>query len=141
PPATDNRTVTSTTAKALLADTAKTSVTIAQLLDSAELALPDTTKFGDYRYHVRFQPDYVARPNIGYAPDNYGRNVFGGTTIILSDMLGNHRLAIAGEVNGRISEAQMFFGYTNLGRRMQYNGGFSQFPYYFLSNDSLLPTS
>jgi Tol biopolymer transport system component len=115
-------------------------ITIAALLDSAELALPDTTKFADYPYRVRFQPDYVARPSIGYAPDNYGRNVFGGTTIILSDMLGNHRLAIAGEINGRISEAQSFLGYTNLSGRLQYNGGFSQFPYYFLSNDSLIPT-
>lgn len=114
-------------------------VTIAALLDSAELALPDTTKFTDYAYRIRFQPDYVARPSIGYAPDNYGRNVFGGTTIILSDMLGNHRLAIAGEVNGRLSEAQAYLGYMNLGRRLQYMGGFSQFPYYFLSNDSLLP--
>ena len=115
-------------------------ITIAQLLDSAELALPDTTKFTDYKYRVRFQPDYVARPSIGYAPDNYGRNVFGGTTIILSDMLGNHRMAIAGEVNGRMSEAQMFLGYTNIGRRLQSAAQFSQFPYYFLSNDSLLPT-
>ncbi|MEX2154878.1 MAG: hypothetical protein WD825_16165 [Gemmatimonadaceae bacterium] len=115
-------------------------VTIAALLDSAELALPDTAKFTDTKYRIRFQPDYVARPSIGYAPDSYGRTVFGGTTIILSDMLGNHRLAIAGEVNGRVSESQAFFGYTNLGRRLQTSGGFSQFPYYFLSNDSLLPT-
>jgi hypothetical protein len=115
-------------------------ITIAALLDSAELALPDTSKFTETKYRVRFQPDYVARPSIGYAPDSYGRNVFGGTTIILSDMLGNHRMAIAGEVNGRINEAQMFLGYTNMGQRLQYSGGFSQFPYYFLSNDSLLPT-
>ena len=117
---------------------ARRTITIAALLDSAELALPDTSKFQDYKYHIRFQPDYVARPSIGYAPDNYGRNVFGGTTVILSDMLGNHRLAIAGEINGRMSEAQMFLGYSNLGRRLQYNANFSQFPYYFLSNDSLL---
>lgn len=115
-------------------------LTIAALLDSADLALPDTSKFNDARYRVRFQPDYVARPSIGYAPDSYGRTVFGGTTIILSDMLGNHRLAIAGEVNGRLNEAQLYFGYMNLGRRTQHTGGFSQFPYYFLSNDSLLPT-
>jgi len=115
-------------------------VTIAALLDSANLALPDTAKFTDTKYRVRFQPDYVARPSIGYAPDSYGRTVFGGTTIILSDMLGNHRLAIAGEINGRIREAQAFLGYTNVGRRLQTTGGFSQFPYYFLSNDSLLAT-
>ncbi|HJQ19004.1 MAG TPA: BamA/TamA family outer membrane protein [Gemmatimonadaceae bacterium] len=110
-------------------------VSIAALLDSAELALPDTTKFTEYPYRLRFQPDYVARPSIGYAPDSYGRNVFGGTTVILSDMLGNNRLALAGEINGRLSEAQMYFGYANLGRRLQYNTSFSQFPYYFLSND------
>jgi Tol biopolymer transport system component len=114
-------------------------VSIKALLDSAELALPDTTKFTDSDYRVRFQPDYVARPSVGYAPDAYGRNVFGGTTIILSDMLGDHRLAIAGEINGRMSEAQMFLGYTNIGRRLQYTAGFSQFPYYFLSDDQLVP--
>ena len=114
-------------------------MSIKALLDSAELALPDTTKFTDNAYKIRFQPDYVARPSVGYAPDAYGRNVFGGTTIILSDMLGDHRLAIAGEINGRMSEAQMFFGYTNIGRRLQYTAGFSQFPYYFLSDDQLVP--
>ncbi|MEX2177650.1 MAG: BamA/TamA family outer membrane protein [Gemmatimonadaceae bacterium] len=114
-------------------------VAISALLDSVDLALPDTTKFRDSPYRVRFQPDYVARPSIGYSPDSYDRNVFGGTTIILSDMLGNHRLAIAGEVNGRIKEAQAFFGYTNLSRRLQYSAGYSQFPYYFLSNDELVP--
>jgi hypothetical protein len=112
-------------------------VSIAALLDSADLALPDTTKFTDYPYRLRFQPDYVARPSIGYAPDSYGRNVFGGTTIILSDMLGNNRVALAGEINGRMSEAQMYFGYANLGKRLQYNASFSQFPYYFLSNDEI----
>jgi Tol biopolymer transport system component len=115
-------------------------LTIQQLLDSADLALPDTTKFSDGRYRVRFQPDYVARPSIGYAPDAYGRNVFGGTTIILSDMLGNHRVAISGEVNGRIKEANMYVGYAALGRRTQTNSAFSQFPYYFLSNDRLIQT-
>jgi len=125
---------------AVAANAVRPPITIAALLDSADLALPDTTRFSEYKYRVRFQPDYVARPSIGYAPDNYGRNVFGGTTIILSDMLGNHRMAIAGEVNGRMSEAQMFLGYTNIGRRLQVSSGFSQFPYYFLSNDSLLPT-
>jgi WD40 repeat protein len=118
----------------------KPGVSIAALLDSADLALPDTTKFSDYEYNVRFQPDYVARPSVVYAPDSYRGTVFGGTTIILSDMLGNHRLAIAAEVNGRVSEAALFFGYSSLGRRLQHTTAFAQTPYYFLSNDSLVPT-
>jgi outer membrane protein assembly factor BamA len=40
-------------------------------------------------------------------------------------------------VNGRLSEAQMFVGYTNLARRWQYSTGISQSPYYFLSGDTL----
>ena len=129
-------------ARASLADSAllRPPVSIAALLDSADLALPDTATFEDYAYRVRYQPDYVARPSIGYAPDSYGRSVFGGTTVILSDMLGNHRLAIAGEINGRVEEALLFFGYANLSRRLQHNTAFAQTPLYVLSNDSLVPT-
>ena len=116
---------------------AKPPVSIKELLDSSDFALPDTTKFRREPYRVRFQPDYIARPSIGYVPDNYGRNVFGGTTVILSDMLGNNRLALSGEVNGRISEARMFVGYTSLASRWQWSTGISQVPYYFLSGDTI----
>ena len=116
---------------------ARPAVSIAALLDSAEMALPDTTKFRQSSYRVRFQPDYVARPSIGYSPDSYGRNVFGGTTIVMSDMLGDNRLAISGEVNGRVSESRAFIGYTSLGKRWQYSTGISQTPFYFLATDSL----
>ncbi|HJU87857.1 MAG TPA: hypothetical protein VJ672_00610 [Gemmatimonadaceae bacterium] len=106
-------------------------VTVAQMLDSAAMALPDPAKFKEYRYKIRFSPDYVARPTIGYTRDNFGRGVFGGTTIILSDLLGNNRLAFAGEINGRISEARFLAAYTNLSRRFQYTAGIYQQPYYF----------
>ncbi|MEJ7809412.1 MAG: hypothetical protein WKG32_03245 [Gemmatimonadaceae bacterium] len=106
-------------------------VTVAALLDSAALALPDTQRFKKYNYKIRFSPDYVARPTIGYARDNYGRGVFGGTTIILSDLLGNNSLAFSGEVNGRISEARAFAAYTNMSRRLQYTTGLYQEPYFF----------
>ena len=35
-------------------------------------------------------------------PTRFGRSVFGGTTLVLSDMLGNNHLAISGEINGRV---------------------------------------
>jgi Tol biopolymer transport system component len=125
---------------AVILAASRSTVSIAALLDSADLALPDTSQFSDYRYRVRFQPDYVARPSVGWAPDSYRGSLFGGTTVILSDMLGNHRLAIAGEVNGRVGEALLFFGYSNLSRRLQRSFGFAQTPLYVLSNDSLIPT-
>ncbi len=113
-------------------------VTVAALLDSAELGLPDTARFRDLPYDGRFRPEYVSRPSIGYAPDNYGRNIFGGATVVLGDMLGDHRVALSGEINGRLSEARLYLGYTNLAHRWQYTTGFAQSPFYFLTGDSVV---
>jgi Tol biopolymer transport system component len=116
-----------------------TVVSVARLLDSASLALPDTTRFKDSRYHPGYQPEYVARPSIGYVgSNNYGRGVYGGTTIVLSDLLGNQRLAFSGQVNGRPSEAQVFVSYANLSHRLQYTTGVYQTPYYFIGGGGLI---
>jgi len=114
---------------------AETVVSVAQLLDSAAIALPDTSRFRKYGYKVGFQPEYISRPNIGYAQDNFGRGVFGGTTIVLSDLLGDHRLAFAGQVNGRLSEAYLLAAYTSMGRRTQYTVGALQAPTWYLTAD------
>jgi Tol biopolymer transport system component len=109
-------------------------VSVAELLDSATFALPDTLQFRAYDYKPGLQPEYIARPSVGYAQDNYGRGLFGGTAIILGDLLGNNRLALAGQVNGRFSEAFFYGAYTNLASRLQYTVGAAQSPYFFLSN-------
>src|SRR5204863_4385030 len=106
-------------------------VTVRALLDSATLALPDTTEFTFRPYKVRFTADYVVRPTVGYQRDNFGRGVFGGTAIALSDILGNHSVVLAGSINGRISEAQVLGLYVNQSRRLNWAGGFSQDPFYF----------
>jgi len=115
-------------------------VSVAQLLDSATLALPDSSKFRDFAYRAGYQPEYVARPSIGYVgSNNFGRGVYGGTTIVLSDLLGNQRLAFAGQVNGRPSEAQLYASYTSLGRRLQYQAGVVQSPYYLYGGTGYVP--
>jgi Tol biopolymer transport system component len=106
-------------------------ISVRSLLDSASLSLPDTTEFSVRPYHVRFSPDYTARPTIGYARDNFGRGFFGGAAVSLSDMLGDHTLQFAGSVNGRISEAQVFAAYINQRNRLNWGVGGSQTPYYF----------
>ncbi|MBA3657968.1 MAG: PD40 domain-containing protein [Gemmatimonadales bacterium] len=116
-------------------------VSIVSLLDSASLSLPDTSEFTLKDYRVHFTPDFVARPSIGYARDNFGRGFFGGSAISLSDILGNHQLVFAGYVNGRIAEAQVLALYANLTHRLNWAVGVSQDPYYFLEPSEIRPNS
>ena len=113
-------------------------LSLTQLLDSATIGLPDSTEVSDGPYTARLHPDYVARPSIGYAPDSYGRNVFGGTTVVLSDLLGDERLGFAAEINGRFEEARLFGAYSGLSNRWRYSTGLSQSPFYFLSSDRVV---
>jgi Tol biopolymer transport system component len=114
-----------------------TVVTVNEMLDSADLALPDPTRFRDAPYKVAFEADYVARPSIGYAQDNFGRGLFGGTTIVLSDLIGNNRLAFTAQVNGRIQDAVFFAGYTSLANKLQYQTTISQYPIFFFSGQDI----
>ncbi|HET9064765.1 MAG TPA: BamA/TamA family outer membrane protein [Gemmatimonadales bacterium] len=106
-------------------------LSIQALNDSASLGLPDTSSFTERPYHVGFSPDFVARPSIGYTRDNFGRGVFGGTAISLSDMLGDHQLLFSGYVNGRIEEAQILAAYSNISKRLNWAVGVQQEPYFF----------
>jgi Tol biopolymer transport system component len=113
-------------------------VTVAALLDSAAFALPDTLRFRDYRYKGTLLPEYIGRPTIGYAQDNFGRGVYGGTQLIMSDMLGNHRLSVAGSLNGRLSEAEFYTAYASLGQRLQWMAGGIQQPYFLYSGEQII---
>ena len=114
-------------------------VSVRALMDSFDFNLPDTTRFRDSNYKVRFSPEYVSQPSIGYQQGGFGQGTFGGTTIILSDLLGDHRLALAGAINGQLSDAQVFIGYTSLGQRLQYATGVTQQPIYLYANSSETP--
>jgi len=109
-------------------------ISVRAMMDSFDFNLPDTTRFRDTRYKVRFTPEYIAQPNIGYQQGGFGQGTYGGTTIVLSDLLGDHRLALSGSINGQLSDAQVFIGYTSLGKRLQYTTGVTQQPIYLLSN-------
>ena len=54
---------------------------------------------------------------------------------MLSDLLGDHRLAFSGQVNGRLSEAFLLGAFTSMGRRLQYTAGVLQQPVWYLTYD------
>ena len=113
---------------------AQSPVSVAALLDSTALALPNPATFTEEPYKPTLRAEAVQRPQIGYAQDNYGRGVFGGTAIIFGDLLGNRQLTTAAAINGRVEEAQLFVNYVSLSRRLSWSAGFQQQPYFFLAN-------
>ncbi len=114
-------------------------VTIAKLLDSTEIRPPDTVDFVHKPYKAKFEPEYVARPTIGYVRDNFGRGVTGSATIVLGDMLSNQQMIIGASLNGRLPETQFLAQYVNLSRRLNWGIGVSQMPYFFYDYSSIEP--
>ena len=120
---------------------AQSAVSVAALLDSTALALPNPATFTDEPYKPTLRAEAVQRPQLGYAQDNYGRGVFAGTAIIFGDLLGNRQLTTAAAINGRVDEAQIFVDYVSLSSRLSWSLGFQQQPYFFLAtaNSGQLP--
>lgn len=109
-------------------------LSVAALLDSATLALPDAETFRDGRYRGSLRPEYVMRPQVGYAQDNFGRGVYGATAVVLTDMVGDKRLVLAGGLNGRVEEAQVYVEYSMLGGRRPLTMGLQHQPMFFLTD-------
>jgi len=116
-------------------------LTVKQLLDSAALALPDTSSFAFRPYHPGLAPDYIAQPTIGYTRDNFGRGFYGGAAIQLSDLLGNRRALLAAQINGRIDEAQALMAYSNQASRINWIAGYEQFPLFFYTGSGFIADS
>ncbi|MFZ5623432.1 MAG: BamA/TamA family outer membrane protein [Gemmatimonadota bacterium] len=114
-------------------------LTVRKLIDSTSFFdLPDTAEFKLRRYRTKFEADYVAQPTIGFVRDNFGRGFFGGTSVQLSDMLGNQQLLFSGFINGRISEANISAAYVNLSSRTNWAIGVSQAPLFFIQQSQTL---
>ncbi len=100
---------------------------VATLLADPVTGMPDTLTFKEYPYHVSFQPDYISGGTIGVSTGGgYGTQYGGGTTLVFSDLTGDHQLAVGGGVYGRIQDASLLLAYADLSHRWQYITGVSQ---------------
>ncbi len=106
-------------------------LSVQALLDSATLSLPDTATLAYRDYNVSLSPDIVGRPTIGaQAGGFYGGGVYGGSFITLSDMLGNHNMVIAGDIQGSFDNLRLLTQYTYLKNRVNFGVSAQQIPFY-----------
>ena len=102
-----------------------------ELLERSELALPDTTEFEMVDYRARFTADVVGQPQVGVQTGGYyGNGVYGGSFVALSDMLGDHDVLLAGNVNGSLSDAMFYGGYGYYRHRANVRASLQQLPFY-----------
>ncbi|MEP6744920.1 MAG: BamA/TamA family outer membrane protein, partial [Gemmatimonadota bacterium] len=121
--------------------TVRAPISVTQMLADDTISLPDTAEFTVRRYRVRFTPDYVAPPTLGYTRDNFGRGIYGGTTVVLSDLLGDRSLIFSGYINGRIDEASVLAAYATQRSRINYVVGLQQQPYFYLAPSRIVVDS
>ncbi len=106
-------------------------LSVAALLDSASLSLPDTATLAFRDYAVSLSPDYLGRPTFGaQAGGFYGNGIYGSSFVALSDMLGNHNMIIAGAIQGSFDNAQIYTSYAYLKNRLNFGVAFQQYPFF-----------
>ena len=123
------------------AGSADAPVSVVALLDSAATALPDASRFEFLDYRPRLSADIIGQPTLGAEVGGgyYSNGMYGGSYLLMSDMLGNHNLLVAGSVNGSLTDASFYTMYTQLKRRLNWSAAVWQSPLYSYLGGGYLP--
>ncbi len=106
-------------------------LTVAALLEDAHSGLPDSSTFESRDYEVRLTPDVVGQPVIGAQVGGYfGNGLYGGSYILLSDILGDHNVLLLGQIAGSLNDAYIVTQYSYLRERANVSMAYQQFPLY-----------
>jgi Tol biopolymer transport system component len=90
---------------------------------------PDTTDFTEHRYHPTLGLDYIGQPSFIVGHDQFGTFVGAGGSVYFSDMLGNHHLGAAFQINGGVKDISAALSYANLRHRANWGFTVQQIPY------------
>ncbi len=105
--------------------------TVAALLEDATRGLPDTTAFERRPYEVRLSADIIGQPVIGAEVGGFfGSGVYGGSYVLLSDMMGDHNILLWGQIAGSFNDAFLLAQYTYLRERANLSMAYQQYPLY-----------
>ncbi|HUO52074.1 MAG TPA: hypothetical protein VMT93_06130, partial [Gemmatimonadaceae bacterium] len=106
-------------------------MSVAAILDTGAVKLPDSTMFMKYPYKLSLAAEYSASPTIGYTKDNFGSGFYGGTAISFTDLTGGTRMNFAFAINGRLEDFMLQAQYVYLANRLQYAVGVYNVPFYY----------
>ena len=102
---------------------------LAGLLNNYQLGLPADTEFPVHPYRGGISLTYIGQPSLVAGSNSFGTFVGGGAALYFSDMLGNHNLVTALQVQGSLKDITAQFGYQNVSRRLNWGGVIQQLPY------------
>jgi Tol biopolymer transport system component len=105
---------------------------VESIIANAFYGLPrDTATYFRDPYRTRFALDYIGQPSLAVGADAFGTYVAGGASLFWSDMLGNHNLATALQVQGSLKDIAALIGYSNLTNRWNWAVSAQQIPYVY----------
>jgi hypothetical protein len=120
---------TSVPAAAVLPPQERRDQRLVQLLQNPQLGLPAATEFPVRPYDPDLSLTYVGRPSLLAGTSEFGTFVGGGASLYFSDMLGDHNLVTALQVEGSLKDINAVAGYQNLSNRLNWGGAAQQTTY------------
>jgi outer membrane protein assembly factor BamA len=103
---------------------------LAQLNDP-DFGLPEKENLPSDRYHPKLSLDYVGQPYLAAGADALGLQIGGGAALFWSDMLGDHNLVTALQIQsgGGFTDVGAILGYQNNKHRWTWGLETQQVPY------------
>lgn len=102
---------------------------LAKALHNPVLGLPADTAFAVRPYHSSLSLTYVGQPSLIAGSNGFGTYVGGGAALYFSDLLGNHNLTTALQVNGGFKDITAQVAYADLSKRWNWGAVAQQVPY------------
>jgi Tol biopolymer transport system component len=98
-------------------------------LANAASGLPDSTNYpvGDYRPRLGLM--YIGQPTVGVVFDRFNSGVGGGVSMLFGDMLGDHMLASAVQIQGTFKDLGGQVLYQNMTSRFNWGAAIGHIPY------------
>lgn len=110
-------------------------VEVARLVENPRFGLPRQQEFPVRDYQPKLGLDYVSQPTFAAGVDRFGTYGGGGIALFWSDMLGDHNLVTAAQIDSSLSrnfsfkDTSALVAYQNVKHRWNWGAAVQQVPY------------